>query len=314
MEFGCSVPFTDVENLCDSLPRIVEGIESRGFDSMWLGEHTHLPLATTHAYTEDGSIPDRYRRFPDPWAILAATAALTRRIRLGTLVCLVAEHNPLVLSKLIATVDQLSGGRVEVGVGYGWNRLEMINNGIDPGKRRAVLKEKVAALRALWSSDHAGFDGEFVRFSESWSLPSPVQRPGPRIHLGCSSSEKNFRAVASFADGWFPNRALLGEDIETDFARLRTALEQAERPPGDVEISIAHPGTSWGRVTAEKFAARLPDERTLETYRHLGVSRVVVSIPNLLNHGQEIGVCSPGLRGVDRDRSRHTCRPARAGS
>lgn len=279
MEFGCAVPFCDVRDLSDALARIVAGIESRGFESVWLGEHTHLPLATTHAYTQDGTIPERYRRFPDPWAILAATAALTSRIRLGTLICLVGEHNPLILAKLIATVDQLSRGRVEVGVGYGWNRLELLNNGIDPDHKRAVLKEKVAALRALWSADHAGFDGEFLRFTDSWSLPSPLQQPGPKVHLGCSSSPRNLAAVSDFADGWFPNRALLSDDIETDFRDLRSRLVEAGRPPESVEISIAHPGTSWGRVDADKFAARLPSECDLDVYRRLGVRRVVCSIP-----------------------------------
>lgn len=279
MEFGCSIPFTDVPDLRAALPAIAGGIESRGFESMWLGEHTHLPVETTHAYTKDGSLPDRYRRFPDPWAILAAAASVTDRIRLGTLVCLVAEHNPLILSKLIATVDQLSAGRVEVGVGYGWNKLEMINNGIDPGRRRAVLREKVRALKTLWAEDHAAFEGAFVRFTDSWSLPSPVQRPGPKIHLGCALTDRNASDLASFADGWFPQRALMSDDIRDDLNRVRKRLEADGRDPASLAVSIGHPGTSWGRADASRFEARLPSLGDLASYQELGVQRVVCSIP-----------------------------------
>jgi probable F420-dependent oxidoreductase len=279
VEFGCSIPFTDVPDLRSALPAIAGGIESRGFESMWLGEHTHLPVETTHSYTKDGSLPDRYRRFPDPWAILAAAASVTNRIRLGTLVCLAAEHNPIILSKLIATVDQLSGGRVEVGVGYGWNKLEMINNGIDPSRRRTVLREKVQALKMLWSKDHVAFEGEFVRFTDSWSLPSPIQRPGPKIHLGCALTDRNLADLASFADGWFPQRALISADIRGDLNLVRKRLEADGRDPASLAVSVGHPGTSWGKVDVSKFEARLPSLAELATYEELGVQRVVCSVP-----------------------------------
>jgi probable F420-dependent oxidoreductase len=277
--FGCSVPFSDTEDLATFTPRIAQSIEGRGFDSMWLGEHTHLPVVTKHPATVDGVLPVRYRRFPDPWLVLAAAATATERIRLGTLVALVAEHNPLALAKVIATVDQLSRGRVELGIGYGWNKPEMINNGVDPTRKRATLLEKVAAMRALWSGEPVAYEGEFVRFSPSWSLPTPAQRPGPKIHLGCAPTERNLADVASMADGFIPMHAMLDGDAAGVITRLRRRLEDAGRDPDSIDISVAHTGTSWGRADVVKFSRRLPSAADLAAYQDLGVARVIVSIP-----------------------------------
>jgi probable F420-dependent oxidoreductase len=279
MDFGCSVPYTDTADLASFVPRAAAAIESRGFESLWLGEHTHLPVESLHPEGASAPLPERYRRFPDPWAILAASAAVTSSIRLGTLVALIAEHNPLILAKLIATVDQLSGGRVEVGVGYGWNPLEMVNNGIDPARKRAVLREKVACLRALWSGEPAGFDGEFVSFSPSWSLPAPAQRPGPKVHYGCSPTDRNLADVVATADGYAPIRALMAEDCATDIRRLRQLAEVAGRDPASIELSIAYPGTSWGHADIDRFTRRLPSPADLESYQDMGVRRVICSIP-----------------------------------
>lgn len=279
MQFGCSVPFSDSGDLATFLPRIAVGIETRGFDSMWLGEHTHMPVATRHVATEEGVLPERYRRFPDPWTTLAAASAVTDRIRLGTLIALVAEHNPLVLAKVIATVDQISRGRVEVGVGYGWNPYEMINNGVDPARKRAVLREKVAAMRALWSGAAVPFDGEFVTFSQSWSLPAPLRPGGPKIHLGCTPTARNLGEVVEFADGFLPMAASVASDLPDVVARLHATAVDRGRDPGSIDVTIAHTATSWGRADLEKFTRRLPSPAQLDAYRTNGVERVVCSIP-----------------------------------
>jgi probable F420-dependent oxidoreductase len=279
MLFGCSVPFSDTSDLAAFVPRIAHAVEARGFESMWLGEHTHMPSDTRHVASENGVLPERYRRFPDPWTVLAAAAATTERIRLGTLIALVAEHNPLVLAKVIATVDQLSRGRVDVGVGLGWNPLEMRNNGVDPARKRAILTEKIAAMRELWSGDAVSFDGEFVNFTSSWSLPAPVQSGGPRIHLGCAPSSRNLAQVVEIADGFFPMSAMVDDDFAGVVARLRDQAASAGRDADAIQISVAHTGTSWGRADLEKFTRRLPSEAQLEAYRRHGVSRVVCSIP-----------------------------------
>ena len=279
MDVGCLVPYGDSVDLARFVPRVATGVEERGFGSLWLGEHTHLPVDTQYPDAGDKALPERYRRFPDPWAVLAASATLTRRIRLGTLVALVAEHKPLVLAKTIATVDRLSAGRVEVGVGYGWNPLEMVNNGIEPRRRRAHLRENIAAMRKLWTGEAVAYEGDVVRFTESWSLPTPVQPGGPRIHLGCSASERNLADLVTTADGFFPHRGLLSTDCAADIARVRDAVDRSGRDPAAVEIGIAYPGTSWGRADLEKFTRRLPSVEELQMLRELGVARVVCSIP-----------------------------------
>ena len=279
MHFGCSIPFSDVEDLASFTPRIAASIESRGFESMWVGEHTHLPVETKHPATVNGILPERYRRFPDPWVLLAAAAGVTEHLRLGTLIALVAEHNPLVLAKRIATVDQISRGRVELGVGYGWNKLELINNGVDPARKHAVLREKLSAMRALWSGDPVSFEGEFVQFSSSWSLPAPAQPGGPKVHLGCAPTERNLGEVVSMADGFLPMHAMLEGDPTAVVTRLRRRAESAGRDPDSIELSVAHTGTSYGRTDLDKFRSRLPSQEDLATYRELGVTRVICSIP-----------------------------------
>lgn len=278
MDVGCIVPFNDATELASFVPRAAKAVEDRGFESLWLGEHTHLPVDTVYP-NSDGTLPVRYRRFPDPWAILAASAVVTSRIRLGTLIALAAEHNPLILAKVIATVDQLSKGRVEVGVGYGWNRLEMENNGVDPRARRSVLREKVSSMRELWSGEAVGYEGEHVNFSPSWSLPAPTQRPGPKIHFGCGASQRNLVDVVSIADGFFPHRSLLSNDYTADLNRLRDTAAAAGRDPDSIDVSLGHIETSWGRADIEKFTRRLPSVAELESYQENGIRRVIVSIP-----------------------------------
>ena len=280
MLFGCSTPFGDVTDLDKFVPEFAKAVEDRGLDSIWLGEHTHLPIASEHAYVEDGRVPDRYKSFPDPWAILAATAAVTKEIRLGTAICLVAEHNPLALAKLVATVDQLSGGRVEFGIGYGWNPLEMLNNGVDPKRKRATFREKVMAIKALWTTEHTAFEGEFVNFTDSWSLPQPVQRPHPPILIGAAPTPGTFTDVVELADGYLPVRVSVGDKLEEHLTKLRQRAIEVGRDPNTLQLTLSHPETSFGRITLDKFASRLPDQARIEEYAKLGIRRITCSIPN----------------------------------
>jgi probable F420-dependent oxidoreductase len=278
--FGCSVPFGEVHDLQDFIGQLTSALEARGFESVWTGEHTHMPVDTHFAYTDDGRVPVRYRRIVDPWTVLTAIASLSTTLRLGTLVCLVGEHNPLRLGKQIATLDQLSGGRVEFGVGYGWNKPEMLNNGVDPGRRKAIFREKLQALKRIWTHDSTAFEGEHVRFTESWVLPHPKQRPHPPILLGAAPTDRTLDDVATLCDGYLPvQSALEDQGVETHLARLKERVEREGRDPSAVSVTISHPATAFGVPSVEKFLARMPDQKMMDRYMSAGVRRVVCTIP-----------------------------------
>lgn len=257
-----------------SLPmrEIAPLVEEHPIGAIFLGEHTHIPVGTTHPAYPEG-LPDFYRRFLDPFVQLSVAAALTTRVRIGTGVVLVAERNPLELAKAVASLDVVSAGRVELGVGYGWNPLEMRNNGIDPGRRRAVFREKLSALRVLWREDVAEFSGEHVRFTPCWSYPKPLQRTGPPVLLGAGASASTFEDVLDLADGWYP---LAHEGIGEDLARL-TSLAGGTLPPVTiVEMDGQRPASPWA-FEDERRAAGLAREAM--AYAALGASRLSVGVP-----------------------------------
>jgi probable F420-dependent oxidoreductase len=178
--------------------------EERGFHTFYVPEHTHIPVKreAPHPGTEDGSLPDdRYMRTLDPWVALAGAAIVTSRIELATAVALPVEHDPITLAKTIATLDHLSGGRVTMGAGFGWNTDELTDHGVPPGKRRTVLREYIEAMRALWSDDQAEYDGAFVRFGPSWAWPKPVRGNVP-VLIGASGTDKTFEWITRTGDGW----------------------------------------------------------------------------------------------------------------
>jgi probable F420-dependent oxidoreductase len=275
-----------------SITEAAPAVEERGFESLWVGEHTHLPVATVHHYTRgrygtgtttrDGYVPDFYRRFPDPYVTLTAAALCTSTLRLGTCIALPAEHNPLILAKVIATLDQLAGGRFAWGIGYGWNPLEMRNNGFDRADRREVMAEKIAAVRQLWTQETAEADGRFVRFTESWSYPKPAQAPHPPILLGAAATEANVEDLVAWADGWIPVRSFFGDDLEGGIDRVRRRLAEAGRDasPAGFPITIMDPtGSTAGKRSHEAFEACIPDPAALDAYRELGVARLNLGVP-----------------------------------
>jgi probable F420-dependent oxidoreductase len=188
-----------------SLP-IVEfarAAEQRGFDGIVLPEHTHIPTASESPYPDGRPLPERYRHILDPFIALTAVAAQTG-LNLGTCVSLVAQHDPIALAKTIATLDHLSGGRFTLGVGFGWNRAELANHGRDITRRRAIVREYVAAMRVLWRDDEAKFHGEHVSVSPSWSWPKPSRPQSVPVLLGCAPTPRGFNEIVSWADGWIP--------------------------------------------------------------------------------------------------------------
>jgi probable F420-dependent oxidoreductase len=287
VRIGIVVQFND---LTPSVLDVAPALEARGVESLWMGEHTHLPVDTTHRYTkgkyrerkwgEEGAVPDFYRRMADPYTTLAAAAAVTTRLRLGTCIALPAEYNPIILAKQIATLDRISGGRLELDLGYGWNPLETENNGVNYDDRREVLRENLLAMEALWDQETASFDGEFVKFTESWSWPKPVQRPRPPIRLGAAPSERTFRHIVEFCDGWSPVRDHVGDALPSAMADLRHQWEDAGRDPAKLTIDLVQPpSTMEAGAAIDEFVRRLPGPELLESYRELGLNRVLIPTP-----------------------------------
>src|ERR1700756_684690 len=178
--------------------------EEHGFHTFYVPEHTHIPVKreAAHPGTGDATLPDdRYTRPLDPWVCLATAAVVTSRIRLSTAVALPTESDPVTLAKTIATLDHLSGGRVTVGAGFGWNTDELADHGVPAGKRRTVLREYVEAMRALWTQEEAAYDGQFVKFGPCWAFPKPVQAHVPLI-IGAGGGPQTLGRVAPHAGGW----------------------------------------------------------------------------------------------------------------
>jgi probable F420-dependent oxidoreductase len=239
--------------------------EEAGFDAFYVPEHTHIPVRRTAAHPGTGGaeLPDdRYLRTLDPWVSLSMAAAVTTRMRLGTAVALPAEHDPITLAKTIASLDHLTGGRVVLGVGFGWNTDELADHGVPAARRRTVLREYLAAMQALWSEQEASYQGEFVRFDASWAWPKPVSQPRPPILLGARGSARTFDWIAESADGWLSTP---GEDgIEEKVTLLREAWRAAGRS-GLPEVAVL---------------SGKPDPEALAQWRDIGVTDVLFGTPD----------------------------------
>ncbi len=199
-------------------------VEEHGFESLLFAEHTHIPASRESPYPSGGELPRKYAHTYDLFVALTAAAVATSRLRIGSGVCLVIERDPILTAKEVASIDHLSGGRLEFGVGAGWNREEMANHGTDPRTRMRLLRERVEAMRAIWTEDEASYAGEFVRFDRIWSWPKPAQRPHPPILVGGDGPTVLDRVLA-FGDAWLPNYA--GRTTLERAAELRA---RAERP------------------------------------------------------------------------------------
>jgi probable F420-dependent oxidoreductase len=242
---------------------VARAAEERGFASLFLPEHTHLPVrADTPPGLVDGVSLDDYKRSLDPFVALATAAAVTSGLRLGTGVSLVAQHDPIVMAKQVATLDHLSGGRVDLGVGFGWNRAEAADHGVEFADRRAVAREHILCMQALWRDDPAEFHGAYVDLDPCWSAPSPVQRPGVPVLLGGVASAGNFAAIAEYGDGWLP---VGGSGLGEALPALRRAFEERGRDPGLVRV------VPFGTV---------PTVAKLEHFATLGIREVVLRVPS----------------------------------
>jgi len=239
--------------------------EAAGFDGFYVPEHTHIPVRrdAAHPRTGGADLPDdRYLRTLDPWVSLSMAAAVTSTIRLGTAVALPAEHDPIALAKTIASLDHLSGGRVVLGVGFGWNTDELSDHGVPAGRRRTVLREYLEAMQALWSQKEASYVGEFVSFDASWAWPKPATQPRPPVLLGAAGNQRSFAWIARSADGWLTTPG--EQDIEEKLGLLRQEWRTAGRT-GQPDVAV--------------LAGR-PDPDALQRWRALGVTDVLFGLPD----------------------------------
>ena len=247
---------------CD-VATLAREAESRGFVSVYLPEHTHIPTSrATPAPTGDAELPEQYRRTLDPLVALASAATVTKTIRLGTGVCLVAQHDPIVLAKAVATLDWISAGRFVLGIGFGWNREEMADHGVDFPTRRDLVREKVLVMQSLWAEEEASMAGRLVSLQKSWAWPKPVQSPWPPILLGGAPGPKLFRHIVEYCDGWIP---IGGAGVKAAIAELRRVAEEAGRDPQTLRI------VPFGTV---------PDARKLDYYASFGIEEVVLQLPS----------------------------------
>ena len=242
---------------------LARALEERGFESLWVPEHTHIPASRRSPWPGGGELPKDYWHCYDPFVALTAAAMVTTRLRLGTGICLIIERDPIITAKEVATLDRISGGRVIFGIGGGWNAEEMENHGTEFKQRWRVLRERTLAMKAIWTSDEPEFHGEFVRFDKLWSYPKPVQRPHPPIVMG-GDGPTTFDRVIEFGDGWMPI-SRKGSEPWAKIPELRRRAERAGRDPKSISVGI--------------FFAK-PEKATLDRLRASGVDRAIFGLPS----------------------------------
>ena len=222
---------------------LARAVEERGLDSLFFPEHTHIPASRKTPFPGGTELPKMYWHTHDLFVALGACAAVTSRIRLGTGICLVIERDPITLAKEVASLDMISGGRLVLGIGAGWNREEMENHGADYQNRWKIVREKVLAMREIWREDAAEFHGEFVDFDPIWSYPKPVQPGGPPIWIG-ANSKWVFDRIADYADGWMP----IGGPGSGNMERLEAALAAKGRKLADLDLALFGAPTDYDAV------------------------------------------------------------------
>jgi probable F420-dependent oxidoreductase len=258
MHYGAFIFATDFAIRIDELARAAE---QRGFESLFVPEHTHIPKSRRSPWPGGANLPTEYWHTHDPFVALATAAAGTTRLKVGTGICLVVERDPIITAKEVASLDVLSKGRFLFGIGGGWNAEEMENHGTEFKSRFRLLRERVLAMKEIWTKEEAEYHGEFVSFDPIWCYPKPVQKPHPPVLLG-GESGYTLQRVVDFCDGWFPRGR---SDVLSGLAALRARAAKAGREMTTISVSV--------------FGAR-PDPATLESYAAAGITRVIFGLPS----------------------------------
>ena len=262
MDIGAAIFFTDYSM---GPVELAKALEERGFESLWAPEHSHIPLSRTSPFPQGGDLPKKYYDVMDPFVTLGAAAAATTRLRVATGICLVIQRDPIQTAKAVASLDQVSNGRFLFGIGAGWNAEEMADHGTDFKTRFTVMRERVEAMKAIWTKSKPEYHGKFVDFPPMMTWPKPVQKPHPPVLVGGSFPYGARRAIA-YGDGWVPHvrRPEYGE-VAQFLPEFRKLVADAGRDPATFPVTI------WGN----------PDDATnLKRYQNEGASRFVFSLPS----------------------------------
>ncbi|MCH9670772.1 MAG: LLM class F420-dependent oxidoreductase [Gammaproteobacteria bacterium] len=258
MDIGVFMFVTDYSTRIDDLAMAVE---ARGFESLFIPEHTHIPANRNSPWPGGGDLPKEYWHTLDPFPALAAAAAVTKRIRLGTGICLLTERDPILTAKEAATVDLISDGRFELAIGAGWNAEEMEHHGTDFKQRFKVMSERARAIKKIWTEDEPSFQGEFVNFGPIWSYPKPVQKPHVPILVG-GETKHTMRRVAEYGSGWFPRARSF--DPKVGLREMREIAAEAGRDMSTISVTL--------------FGGKA-DRAALDEYEEAGVTRVLLGLP-----------------------------------
>src|SRR5215475_15850379 len=261
MKLGVAIFPTDYTIRPDDFAR---ACEERGFESVWFPEHTHIPASRKTPYPAGGDLPKEYWHTHDPFLALMAAAAVTKRIKLATGICLLIERDPITTAKEVSSLDRLSNGRVLFGIGAGWNVEEMENHGTVYQRRWKVLRERVEAMKRIWTEDAAEYHGEFVDFDPIWQHPKPVQTPHPPIILG-SASRKSLKRVVEYCDGWVPIGFAV-RDLPGTIRELHGLATAAGRDPRAIELSLF-----WAPG----------DSDALRSFHDVGIARGILAVPSV---------------------------------
>jgi len=245
---------------------LAKACEERGFESLWFPEHSHIPTSRETPWGGNpnlGPLPEEYWRTHDQFVALGACAAVTSKLRLGTGITLVAQRDPIWLAKEVASLDMISGGRLEFGVGYGWNVEEMRNHGLDSKKRRGILREHILMMKELWTKDEASFQGKHVQLEKSWAWPKPTQTPHPPVIMGGAAGPKTAAHIAEFCDGWMPLGGLY--DFAGGLQQIHSACDKIGRDPASVSLGM--------------FFAMAPEMDAIKKLEEQNVKRSILPLP-----------------------------------